>query len=57
MARVLALIALPLLATACHNTAQSIKEDTKHAIDKTDDALHRAAKKIDSKLDGKKDGG
>jgi predicted small secreted protein len=57
MTRLRTLVALCLFATACHNTAQGIKEDTKHAIDKTDDALHRAAKKIDSKLGGQKDGG
>jgi predicted small secreted protein len=56
MRRRVALAAL-LLAAACHNTAQGIKEDTKNAIDKTEDALHRAAKKVDAKLGGTKDGG
>jgi predicted small secreted protein len=39
-------------AAGCHNTAQGIKEDTKRALDKTGNALQKAADKIGGKKDG-----
>lgn len=50
------LLAALALCSGCHNTAQGVKEDTKRALDKTGDALHKAADKIDGSKDAR-DGG